>query len=305
MVQYNNLYITDGGIETSLIADFGASLNDFACFPLTMNDEGRVMLKDYFEPYCKLAKQKQLGIVLETATWRASPDWAKKLGYSISDLAYSNVKAVELLRDLKAKYAFLEGEFVISGCIGPRGDGYIAEERYSLQELTEYHSFQTTIFKLAGTDYVSGITMNSSTEALALAYAALNSKIDCVISFTVETDGNLPSGESVESAINRIDQETFHFPKYYMLNCAHPTHFNHILSNKTVLSRIKGLRVNASKCSHEELDNSTELDTGCPEELSNELFSIAQSFKNLSIFGGCCGTNILHLTKIAEKLGQN
>ena len=45
------------------------------------------------------------------------------------------------------------------------------------------------------------------------------------MSFTVETDGRLRSGLGLGEAIAACDAATGGHAAYYMLNCAHPTHF--------------------------------------------------------------------------------
>ena len=76
------LFLTDGGIETTLIFHEGLDLPLFAAFVLLGDEQGREALRSYYEPYLALAAERGLGFVLESPTWRASPRWANELGYS-------------------------------------------------------------------------------------------------------------------------------------------------------------------------------------------------------------------------------
>jgi homocysteine S-methyltransferase len=122
-----------------------------------------------------------------------------------------------------------------------------------------------------------------------------------VISFTVETDGKLASGETLQSAIERTDRETGHIPAYYMINCAHPIHFENALSRgEEWTRRIHGLRANASAKSHAELDGSTELDPGDPIDLARRYRGLRERMTQLSVLGGCCGTDHRHIAAICD-----
>ena len=88
---------------------------------------------------------------------------------------------------------------------------------------------------------------------------------------TVETDGRLPSGQPLHAAIEYVDSRTDGYASYFMVNCAHPSHFEAVLEpGSPWTDRVMGLRANASRLSHAELDEAEELDTGNPEELALE-----------------------------------
>jgi len=121
------------------------------------------------------------------------------------------------------------------------------------------------------------------------------------ISFTVETDGRLPTGQELGSAIEEVDQATAGYATYFAINCAHPTHFECVLADTGAwVERVRGLRANASRKSHAELNESPELDMGSPIELGSDYARIAQSLKRLNVMGGCCGTDHRHVERIAE-----
>lgn len=221
----HDLFLTDGGIETTLIFIEGLDLPEFAAFDLLKNDAGYRALYDYFHTYATMARHYNVGLVLESPTWRANPDWGIQLGYDHKALSAANHKAIALLHTLRQKYETEQSRMVISGCVGPRGDGYVPANAMSAAEAQQYHQSQIGDFNAVGVDMVTAITMNYVEEAIGITRAAQTASIPVVISFTVETDGHLPSGQSLKAAIEQVDRETKRGPAYYMINCAHPTHF--------------------------------------------------------------------------------
>ena len=296
-----NIFITDGGIETDLIFHEGLDLPSFATFVLLTNDNGNEALRKYFHRYAALARGYEVGLVFETATWRSSPEWGMSLGYSKSALADINRKAVELLSEIRREYQNEKTKIVISGCLGPRGDGYNPSNLMSAKEAQEYHAVQIGTFSQTEADMVTAITMNYVEEAIGIAEAAKSFSIPSVISFTVETDGRLPTGQTLKDAIHQVDEVTANSPAYYMINCAHPSHFTNTLSDgESWLERIHGVRTNASKKSHAELDFSVKLDEGNPIELAQEHNALLNKLKNLNVLGGCCGTDLRHIEEICK-----
>lgn len=292
--------ITDGGLETTMCFQDGLELPEFAAFPLLQEEGGEVYFNDYFSRYLSLARARNVGFILESVTWRASADWGARLGYTRAALAEVNRKAVEMLVRIREKYETARTPIVISGNIGPRGDGYQADSRMTEAEAESYHSEQIAVFSETEADMVSGFTLNYVEEAIGIARAAKRFDIPAVISFTVETDGRLPTGETLREAITRVDKATGSSPAYYMINCAHPTHFHHVISvDEPWLQRIAGIRANASARSHEELDNSEELDTGNPQELGIQYLELKNRLSSLTVFGGCCGTDHRHVEAIS------
>lgn len=254
----DKITLTDGGLETDLLFNKEIDLPHFAAFPLVENPKHVKTLKNYYREYLNIAKKNNAGFILESPTWRANPDWAYKLGYSEKDLIKVNQEAISQLNDLKNEYSNSISNIFISGQLGPRGDGYAIHDTMSIAEASGYHGLQIKAFKKSGVDLVSAITMTYVNESIGIVQEAKNNNIPVVISFTVETDGNLPSGETLEDAITKVDEATNGYPLYYMINCAHPTHFiNKIEKDTQWKSRIQGIRANASCKSHAELDEST------------------------------------------------
>ena len=296
-----NIFITDGGIETDLIFHEGLDLPNFAAFVLLTNDNGYEALRKYFHRYAALARDYEVGLVFETATWRSSPEWGTSLGYSKSALANINHKAVELLNQIRREYENEKTKIVISGCLGPRGDGYNSDHLMSALEAQEYHAVQIGTFSQTEADMVTAITMNYAEEAIGITEAAKSFGMPSVISFTVETDGKLPTGQTLKDAIHQVDKATANSPAYYMINCAHPSHFTNTLgSGESWLEKIRGVRANASKKSHAELDFSAILDEGDPFELAREHDALLKRLKNLNVLGGCCGTDLRHVEEICK-----
>ncbi len=295
------IFLTDGGLETTLVFLDGIDLPCFAAFPLLRSEEGRERLESYFKPYIRTAVERDVGFILDTPTWRANTDWGAKLNVSPAELASMNEEAVRWASGLRDRLSDNKERVLINGVVGPRGDGYRADAQMTAEEARAYHAPQVEAFREGGADMVSAVTMNYAEEAIGIARAAEALGLPVVISFTVETDGRLASGETLQSAIERTDRETGHIPAYYMINCAHPTHFDSVLSGTDGwVRRIRGLRANASAKSHAELDESTELDPGDPADLARRYRGLRERMTQLSVLGGCCGTDHRHIAAICE-----
>lgn len=291
--------ITDGGLETDLIFNRGFDLPQFAAFPLVAEDAGRAALDDYYRAYLDIAANHGTGIVLESPTWRANPDWAPLLGFGLGDLDEMNDAAIDLIEGLRDSGPAGGGPVVISGCVGPRGDGYVVAAAMDAATAQGYHERQIGVFADAGVDMVTAITMTYADEAIGLTRAAQQAGVPAAISFTVETDGRLPSGQALGEAIAQVDDATGGGPAYFMINCAHPEHFEHVLdADAHWAGRIMGIRANASRRSHAELDEADELDDGDPVELGRQHARLRDRLPNLSVLGGCCGTDHRHVGEI-------
>ncbi|MGD9705114.1 MAG: homocysteine S-methyltransferase family protein [Acidimicrobiia bacterium] len=297
------LTITDGGLETTLVYQHGIDLPDFAAFPLLDTAAGRAALAAYYEPYLALGRRLGVAVVVDTPTWRANLDWGARLGYDAIRLAAVNRRAVEYVRELATSGPDGPVEHVVDGVVGPRGDGYVVGETMSASEAAAYHGLQARAFAESGAAMMTGVTMTYVDEAIGVTRAASSVGLPVVISFTVETDGALPSGEALDNAIARVDDATDGAPTYYMVNCAHPTHFAEQLTpGAPWLARVKAIRANASCSSHAELDAATELDRGNVADLTDWYGRLHSILPDLRVVGGCCGTDHEHVTAIAEAL---
>jgi S-methylmethionine-dependent homocysteine/selenocysteine methylase len=296
----DRLFLTDGGIETTLIFHEGLELPDFAAFHVLRTADGEAALRRYFRAYAEIARRFGAGLILESATWRASADWGARLGYTSAALADANRRAIRLLEEIRDEYESEWTPVVISGCVGPRGDGYVPGRTMSAAEAEAYHAEQIGVLAETAADMVCATTMNYVEEALGIARAARSASMPVAISFTVETDGHLPTGQPLRAAIEQVDRETSDYPGYYMINCAHPTHFEHVLeAGQPFLERIRGVRANASRMSHAELNEAPALDIGDPAELGAQYAALARRLR-LTVMGGCCGTDHRHIEQIAR-----
>lgn len=296
------LFATDAGLETTLIFHRKLELPHFAAFDLLKNETRTAVLRDYFERYAELAVGRSLGLVLESATWRASRDWGARLGYDEIALADANRRSIGLLLEIRERFESPSTPIVISGNIGPRGDGYRPTSRMTALEAADYHAPQIDTFAGTDADMVAAFTMNYIDEAVGITTAAKSAGIPIAVSFTLETNGHLPSGDTLAQAIQRTDDETDGYPAYYMINCAHPTHFLHVLDGAPWTSRIRGIRANASRKSHRELDESSTLDEGDPEELGDQYCLLRKHLPALAVVGGCCGTDHRHVAAMCDAL---
>jgi S-methylmethionine-dependent homocysteine/selenocysteine methylase len=295
------LFLTDGGIETTLIFHDAFDLPLFAAFDLLKTEEGTEGLRRYYKPYLELAGEHGAGFVLESPTWRASSRWANELGYTTQELDSANRKAIALMEELRAEHEAAVSPLVISGCVGPQDDGYNPATKLTPDAARRYHSHQIATFANTAADMVTAITITYADEAIGITQAAREYELPVAISFTLETDGRLLSGQALADAIQEVDDATGGGPDYYMLNCAHPTHFDAVLEGGAPSSdRIRGLRANASTRSHAELDESPDLDEGDPVDLGARYGALRSVLPSLNVLGGCCGTDHRHVGEASK-----
>lgn len=296
------LFLTDAGVETDLIFNHGIEIPEFACFTLLQTPAGRTALTRYFEGFLTLAKESGVGFILDSATWKAHRHWAKSLGLDATELRTLNEESMRFIAELRARFASNAQPVVLSAVVGPRGDAYRPEANITVHAAEDYFSEQLGWLAATEADMITALTFNQASEAAGLALAARALRVPLVVSFTVETNGALPNGQSLADAIAWVDDATGGYPAYYMVNCAHPDHFDHVLRDEPWAKRIRGVRANASRKSHAELDASTALDAGNPQELASQYRQLAERMPWLNVFGGCCGTDLRHVTAIARGL---
>jgi S-methylmethionine-dependent homocysteine/selenocysteine methylase len=292
-------WLTDGGLETSIIFHDGIDLPHFASITLLDSSFGREALTSYFGRYLKLACEVGTGFVLDTATWRAGTHWSARLGKSFEALEASNREAVALALSLRRRWESDGTPIVVNGVIGPAGDGYQPDSLYSPDEAKRVHLPQVRWLADAGVDILTAVTFTHTGEALGFVHATRRVGIPCVVSFTVETDGRLPTGQTLREAIAEVDAASGAAPLYYMVNCAHPDHFAAELEGDWT-ARIGGIRANASRQSHAELDAAEDLDEGDPEEFGALHRNFLAVLPSLRVLGGCCGTDDRHVGCVAR-----
>jgi S-methylmethionine-dependent homocysteine/selenocysteine methylase len=288
-------YVSDGGLETDLIFNRGIDLPEFASFPLVEHEDGRALLRDYYDGYAAIARATGAGLTLESPTWRANPDWADKVGYDAAALDRVNRVAVDFLHELRASYADLTDVRII-GAVGPRGDGYVAGERADPDEAARYHLAQVEALAAAGVDVVAAYTLTGAEEGLGITRAARRAGVPVLVGFTVETDGRLPDGTPLREAVSRVEAEEA--PDGFVVNCAHPTHIAPALEGGEWLSRIVQVNPNASTLSHAELDAADELDAGDLGLLASSYDVLRARLPALAVVGGCCGTDTRHVAAL-------
>ncbi|QDU78458.1 Homocysteine S-methyltransferase [Polystyrenella longa] len=300
--QSGESFLTEAGLETDFIFNHGIDIPHFCTAVLLDDPANRSRLKQYYREFVALAQQYKCGVVLETPTWRMNRDWAERLGYNAADRRRLNIAAVHLLQDLRQETNLTSGRFIVSGNLGPRADGYKVAQVMTIDESAEYHREQVETLRDAGADCICAMTITTAEEATGIAKTAQSAEMPAVISFTVETDGSLPSGMKLNEAIAYVDQEAPDAVSYFGINCAHPTHFDSQLDTQdSWTARIGTIRANASTMSHAELDNSTVLDAGDPQDFGDRYLQLRNRLPELRVFGGCCGTDIAHIVSICER----
>jgi S-methylmethionine-dependent homocysteine/selenocysteine methylase len=288
-------------METTLIFHDGFDLPSFAAFDLLKNESGVEAIRRYFEPYLAVAREAGVGIILDSPTWRANRDWGEELGYTPAAVDAANRKGVALIEEIRSASKGGPAPIVISGCVGPRGDGYRPTELMTVAEAERYHEAQISTLSETSVDMVSALTIPYVEEAIGITRASRRLGMPVVISFTVETDGRLPSGQKLKDAIGQVDAETDSAPAYFMINCAHPTHFGSVLEDgEQWVDRIGGVRANASSKSHAELDEATEIDEGDPVELGAQHRALRPHLPRVNVVGGCCGTDSRHVAEVCR-----
>ncbi|MFS8037988.1 homocysteine S-methyltransferase family protein [Xanthobacter sp. AM11] len=295
----DRLFLMDGGLETTLVFHQGIDLPFFAAADQLKDEEGTARLRRYYDDYARLAAEAGLGFVLDSPNWRSSPDWGARMSLSLAELEAINRRGIALMEEVRARHEGGRSPMVVSGVVGPRGDGYRPDGAMSAAEARDYHAWQIGIYASTSADMVAGYTLNYVEEAIGIAEAARRAGLPVAISFTLETDGRLPSGQPLKDAILETDAATGATPAYYLINCAHPSHFADVLETDADWTRrLRGLRANASRRSHAELDASPDLDAGDPEELGRLYRQLRTRLPRLTVLGGCCGTDHRHVAQI-------
>ncbi len=297
------LFLTDAGLETDLIFNRGVDVPHFAAHTLLAHPEGRAHLADYFRGFLALAWAHGTGFVLDTPTWKAHAHWADELGASEQQLREANRDAVAFALGLRNEFLGEGSPIVLNAIVGPRGDAYAPQSAIGAGEAEDYHAQQLGWLAETQVDMVSAMTFTQSAEAIGFLRAARAVDLPAVVSFTVETDGALPTGQGLADAIIEVDAATRGSAAYFMINCAHPDHFDEALNGSDWLRRIRGLRCNASRRSHAELDACTDLDAGDPGELAQLYGALVERMPWVNVIGGCCGSDLRHVAEIAATVG--
>jgi len=294
--------ITDGGIETHIIFNMGVELPHFSAFPLNDSATGRDLIRRYYRDYLPVARAAGRGFLFATDSWRASPDWADRIGYDRALLKQNNVTSVALCAELAEEFTAAGVESAIAAVLGPRRDAWQYDAGMTVAEAFDYHSSQVEAFAGTAATSLHAYTLHNAREGIGIARSAQQAGLPVVLSFTVETNGALPGGKPLEVAVAEVDEATGGYPAYYMINCAHPRHFvRELRSGAPWVRRIGGLRANASSKSHSELDASPDIDIGDIAGLADDHAELLPLLSNLRLIGGCCGTDHRHIAAICTR----
>jgi homocysteine S-methyltransferase len=294
----NDIFACYTGMDTDLLYNRGIDLPGFASYPLLSNPEHKNILREYYSNLVDLAREQNVGVILDSVTWVANRDRGAELGYTADDLRKFNIDAIELIANVRNEKGDLPT--VLCGQVGPRGDGYVISNLMTTQEAEDYHSEQIEVYSNTEADLVSAFTIGYAEEAAGVVRAAQRYDMPVAIAFTVETNGRLPSGMSVREAIEQVDAESNGDSLYFLINCAHPDHFTSIFNDEPWMRRLRGVIANASRCSHAELEVAKDLDDGDPKELGVQVGGLRGKFSHLNILGGCCGSDLRHMKRIIE-----
>ena len=300
-------FLTFAGDETYLLYIQGFPLREFCAFEVFDDAQAwRRMQDELLRPIADAAAANGMGLLAGCLVWRASADYLARLGGR--DLAAVNRNAVERTRAFIDEWrngseAARATPVIITGDIGPRGDGYAVSGPVSVGAAYDYHAAQVEVLARAGVDVLLPLTMTSLPETVGIVRAAARAGLPVLVSPTIEPDGRLADGTPLGELVGAVDQETSGTPIGYMVNCVHPSHLGPVLAaaahaGAPWLARFRGMRANASTKTHAELDNSTELDRGDPAALARGVGELQRDYR-LTIVGGCCGTDAEHLACIA------
>jgi homocysteine S-methyltransferase len=303
LLDADRLFLTDGGFETWLFFQQGFEATEFAAIVLMDDDDARQAMRRYFDGFLAMAATARTGFVLDTNTWRGCTSWGAKLNRSPSEMLRLTMDAASFAKEIRDDWQSRVSPILLNGVVGPAGDGYAPDQMPKAEVARDIHRPQIDCLARAGVDLLSAITMTNTGEAVGITQAAGEVGLPVVVSFTVETDGRLPTGDTLSEAVNRVDAATGHAPIYYMVNCAHPDHFlDAIETGGDWVRRIGSIRANASRLSHAELDAAEDLDDGDPEQFGALYSKLVNLLPNLRVVGGCCGTDHRHVGCVSKRL---
>jgi S-methylmethionine-dependent homocysteine/selenocysteine methylase len=297
------LYLTEGGQETELMYKHGHELPEFAMYPLLDDRRAVADLTDMYTRYLEIAAAHELVALMGGLDYRASPDWASKLGISVDGLAEFQLRSIEFLRDVAQPFQGQIPQILIVGIVGPRGDAYQQNRTITADEAEEYHSVQIETLRRTDVDLVGAMTFNSVPEGVGVARAAAKADLPLSLSFIVDSTGRLATGPSLKEAVETVDEQAGDArPDFYGVNCAHPVEFEPALVAGPWLERLRGLRPNASMADKQALCQIGHLEAGDPASLGAHMGGLARRFPHIDVWGGCCGTWDDHLSAIAQQL---
>lgn len=297
-------YLTEGGQETELMYGHGFDLPEFALFPLLDNPAALARLTAMYQAVLDVAVRHEMGVMLGGLDYRASPDWAGKLGIDAAALTDYQRRSIAFLRDVSAPYRDRLPHILISGAVGPQGDAYERNLTVTPQSAEAYHATQMQNLVTSGVDLVQAMTFTSADEAIGLVRAARTHDLPVIMSFMPDASEGRDGQPTLRDMIEKVDAATDRYALFYGINCSHPREFEPLLeSGGDWLGRIGMLRPNASSKEKVELCQIGHLERGDPIELAAHMGRLAHSMPHVTAWGGCCGTWDEHLDLIAQAVG--
>lgn len=306
----HTVLLTSGGSQTTLMYKHNCQLRAFATYELLFSEQWNGTMRRMVEEYGDVAVKRGVPLLLDTETWRASANWYSTLQTPEEQRAQVHALALQQAQEVAQYVRDKSGGRVpvmIHGVVGPRKDAYLHDASLSVQVAREYHSAQVAEMRALGVGLVGAYTLTSSAEGAGFAAAAAAAGMDCMVSFTLDVDGRLPSGEELGEAIAKVGAGEGRAPVCYMVNCVHPRYIREVVERargEAWVGRIGGVRANASAKSHAELAASDELDEGDAVEWAKEVVGLREVLPGLKVIGGCCGTGAEHCEEIAKLVGN-
>jgi S-methylmethionine-dependent homocysteine/selenocysteine methylase len=298
--------LTDGGIETRLIYEFGCALPEFASFLALFETKARAALATIYRSYLAVAREFALPMQLGTPTWRAHRDCLARLGFGEpGEVRRVNAEAVAFLRDLRAEAA-LADSVAIAGVIGPRRDGYDPASAPAAAEARDYHAEQAGILAALGVDRLYAPTFASRGELHGVAQAMAATGLPYALAPVIDAEARLLDGTPLAEAIAEIDSVVRPAPLHYLIGCVHPTRLGAAFAHDAqalapVAGRIAGLKANASTLPPDQLDKLDHLDEGSAAAFADGMLALRRDH-GFTILGGCCGTSDRHIRALAQRL---
>lgn len=298
----SEIILTEGAIVERLKNEFHVTMDKFVNHASCIYNNAEILMSIYKE-YIEIAGNYNLPIMVMTPT--------RKVNYESLELSIFKNKNViidscNFLHKLRDKYGEAGKKVAVGGLLGCRGDAYNANEALGIEGAYKFHTEQVKFFVEGKPDFLFAGIMPALSEAIGMARAMSESGLPYIISFMVRKNGMLLDGTPISHAIRVIDSETNPNPLCYMANCIHPANLKQALLNESnqnspYIKRFCGIQANTSALSPEELNNCGVLHKSNFDEMVDEMCVLHKEF-GMKILGGCCGTDDLFISKLAEKL---
>ena len=247
----------------------------------------------YYDEYAAIARRAGAGLMLESATWRANPDWGAWRGYSPRDLDRMNRAAITMLGELRERYRAALADVVISGMIGPRGDGYQPGEEWSRTRRPITTRPRSRRSPRPVPTSSPAYTLTGIGEAIGIALPPAPP----ACRWPSPSPRKPTAGSPAVSRWPRRSRGSTLRPRRRTSRSTAPTRSTW---PRPWPSRAPGtsgsrLRYNASTRSHAELDEADDLDEGDIGLLADGHRRQLPALAGLTILGGCCGTDARHV----------